>query len=130
MDVEMLDVSSGTSSPKSSVSNTEFGDDRPRNQTLKQGPTKSSLSNQSEIPSIAERARKPPAAGMAVFGISQHRKRSREPSEDDMNVAPKKVSTSLSLFVAIEEVNIFHLGESCSVVNISYLHKDSNISHL
>jgi senataxin len=125
-DVEMLDVFSGTNSRKSSISSTMSGESRPRDQPLKQETKQSPLEGQPDKSSIPERAQKPSAAGMAVFGTSQHKKRSREPSEDDMNTAPKKVSTLL--------YSMYHLSRSehssfCRRVNISRCRKLSNISH-
>jgi senataxin len=103
-DVEMLDVSSASSSRKSSISSSMSGG-KSRDQINKQEDGKLSVSGSMgrappQDTSIKKESRKPSmAAGMAAFGINQHGKRSREPVEGDVNELVKKVS---SLFQRLE----------------------------
>lgn len=96
-DVEMLDASSASSSPKSSISSSMHREVQTRHQTNNQESKKStagdSISNISPSDtSIKKEPRKPSsmASGMAAFGINQHGKRSREPVEADINGLVKK----------------------------------------
>ena len=97
-DIEMRDISSTSSSRKSSISNSTLGEVKPHELTSRQEENELSVgvSMGRSVPqdsSVKKEVRKlPMAAGMAAFGINQHGKRARESVEGDTNELVKKVS--------------------------------------